>query len=172
MAEMSNLRESQDDSDQVTGRQVKICKPCEKRNKTEIATLFCKDCKQYQCDECSKAHEIFDFMSGHEIVTVDEGSSLKIAFDIKGFDKCKEHDRKLSFYCIEEKKLCCNTCAITSHSGCTNVQNVVEILNDNDKKFLDFSAVESTIQELQDATRNLNVRKDKSNHLRHTRCSA
>lgn len=132
---------------QVPGRHKRKCEPCKKINKDTVAGLFCKTCAQYQCEECSGVHQIFEFMSNHEIVPADEAKPIQPTFDMKGMDKCKEHDKYFEVFCVDHDRLCCSTCVLVNHRACSEVR---EISKEPSRNTRNISDVESDLQKLQD----------------------
>ncbi|XP_052214378.1 uncharacterized protein LOC127833254 [Dreissena polymorpha] len=45
---------------------------------------------------------------------------------MKGMDKCRDHDKKVKFFCEDYSKLCCNTCAFI-HRKCENVNELASL---------------------------------------------
>ena len=110
---------------EVGGRKAKQkCSPCVKKNKNTLADKYCKECRQFQCKECSQCHEIFDFMSGHELVPAQEVVSVPVKVDMKGLDICKDHKDKFKYVCVDHDKLCCSDCAILVHKNCPEVNRL------------------------------------------------
>ncbi|WAR12775.1 hypothetical protein MAR_026955 [Mya arenaria] len=68
MASKPDVKKSTEAADAVEGRTIPQCKPCSTNNKTTAAQVYCHDCKEFQCSECSDHHNAFAFMSGHNIV--------------------------------------------------------------------------------------------------------
>ncbi|XP_060584041.1 uncharacterized protein LOC132740202 [Ruditapes philippinarum] len=46
---------------------------------------------------------------------------------MKALDLCDQHQRSLEFFCEDEKKLCCSTCAIVNHRKCHSVVEIEKI---------------------------------------------
>lgn len=144
---MAESLESQCESNQVSGRQERNCKPCKKKNKDTVAGLFCRTCGQYQCEECCSVHGLFEYMSSHDIVSADDAKTTKPAFDMQGLDKCKDHYKSFEVFCADHDALCCSTCVLVSHRTCSNVNEISSIAS---KKTLKASVVLSEIQKLQE----------------------
>lgn len=141
---------SQGELDQVPGRQEIYCHPCKKKNKDSVAELFCKTCRQYQCEKCSKGHDIYDFMSGHDIVPAEEANAIKPRLDLKGMDMCKDHNKRFEVFCSDHDMLCCNTCVHVSHGSCSNMHDIAGITEQTDT-----SDVELEVVKLQESANNL-----------------
>lgn len=112
-------------SDEVGGnRKQQRCKPCENDNKNTVGELFCMDCCEFLCEECSNIHKKFGFMSGHEIVEANKAKPPKPKMDMKGLDTCDKHNKQLEFFCVDHQILCCNTCAFAGHRKCQRVNEI------------------------------------------------
>lgn len=101
-----------------------LCRPCLKKDKKMVASVFCKTCNEFQCAECSSLHSVFSFMENHKLVKASEAGSSIRQCDMKGLDKCSKHWKLFEFFCEDESLLCCSSCAIVYHRKC---QSVVEI---------------------------------------------
>lgn len=144
---MDDSRECTEDSNQVDGRQIRHCQPCKKKNREKTAVWLCKTCEQYQCSTCKKVHEDFDFMSGHALVQLVKDNSIVAVFDIGGLDMCKHHDKLFEFYCMDHLDLCCSSCAVFQHRGCSGI---TELSSENKKHSTFTNDLESDIQQLQE----------------------
>ncbi|XP_053403313.1 uncharacterized protein LOC128558376 [Mercenaria mercenaria] len=122
--------------DQVPGRQrntasarsdVALCMPCSKKNRQTSASVYCPTCSEFQCSDCSQIHELYAFMKTHQLVDTNEAGTKSIPFDMKGLDQCDEHQEVLKFFCEDENKLCCSTCAILGHRKCHSVVEIQKI---------------------------------------------
>lgn len=152
-----NNSEKENDSDQVPGKQFEedlpasdgidniLCRPCLKRDKGNLAVVFCKTCNEFQCKACSDIHGMFAFMENHELVEANEAESFQSSFDMKGLDKCEKHQKLLEFFCEDENKLCCSSCAIVYHRKC---QSVVEIQSVAKESFSRSSEVMTNLQNI------------------------
>lgn len=144
---MDDSRECTEDSNQVDGRQIRHCQPCKKKNREKTAVWLCKTCEQYQCSTCKKVHEDFDFMSGHALVQLVKDNSIVAVFDIGGLEMCKHHDKLFEFYCMDHLDLCCSSCAVFQHRGCSGITE----LSSESKTHSNFTNdLESDIQQLQE----------------------
>src|SRR6218665_1323655 len=83
-----------------------LCDPCNTDKKHEndqvpSATMFCTNCEECHCDDCSRAHKKQTMFRDHEVVPIDE--SMK-----KQMHKDKTHVSSESDQC----KIPCDTCNI------------------------------------------------------------
>ncbi|XP_053404899.1 E3 ubiquitin-protein ligase TRIM71-like [Mercenaria mercenaria] len=129
MAEGGKLNSAKNSfDDAVPGRKEQIlCQPCSRKDLQTTADVFCSDCDEYQCNECSKVHTVYAFMKNHKLVKSNEVKSKPSSFDMKGMDNCEQHGELLKFFCEDENQLCCSTCAIVDHRKCHSVVEVPKI---------------------------------------------
>jgi len=87
-----------------------LCALCDDRH---FAAAFCKNCRQYQCDNCMKIHKKTRATVKHvhiSILELFQSSTSRPSF-------CSEHtDMEISLFCQNCSSYICPTC-ITSHSG-------------------------------------------------------
>ncbi|XP_053404950.1 E3 ubiquitin-protein ligase TRIM71-like [Mercenaria mercenaria] len=110
----NSVKNSSDDA--VPGRRIQIlCQPCSRKDLKTTADVFCSQCDEFQCSECSKAHTVYAFRKIHKLVN---------ATDMKGMASCEQHEKLLEYFCEDENQLCCSTCAIVDHRKCHSVVEV------------------------------------------------
>ena len=103
-------------SDSVWGRKqmVMLCQPCGQRNIITVAKLYCKQCEDYQCIDCSKDLGIHKWITGHRIVDVtDAQPGRRPVLDMKDVDMSDEH-KGFKYYCGGDE-MCCSVCYRTQH---------------------------------------------------------
>lgn len=111
------MAEKGNGSDQVV-KQQEMCKPCKIKTISTVAGVYCKQCEEFQCTECSQGHTIYGFMKSHELVDAAHAEPQKVVVDLKNIDECEEHKRRYEYVCVDEDRLCCTTCVIEQHRAC------------------------------------------------------
>lgn len=113
-------------SDEVDGRQssTNMCKPCNRKKINKTADYYCKNCNEFQCSECSKCHEMFEMLVGHELVDATKGEKLIPAINMNEFDTCHSHKERFKLYCVDHDTLCCTMCVCTQHRTCKEVNEL------------------------------------------------
>ncbi|KAL4216711.1 hypothetical protein ACF0H5_024434 [Mactra antiquata] len=105
-----------------------LCQPCSKKSANRAADIFCTTCREFQCEDCSKIHTIYAFMSDHKLVSVADGQTHVSSIDCDDIDvniyRCTKHNRHFEFYCQEDDALFCSKCAVTSHKKCENIVDI------------------------------------------------
>ncbi|XP_052783105.1 uncharacterized protein LOC128219337 [Mya arenaria] len=114
-------------SDAVGGRIGSKCEPCRRRDRSEVASLFCNTCKVYLCDDCCDVHKVhMTNVDDHDIVAAHE-ACVKPGVDMKGLDQCSEHKRVFMFHCEDHEDLCCEICAFSRHRRCDNIHEIAKV---------------------------------------------
>lgn len=144
---MAEFDVSEDASDQVDGRRNsrRICTPCDNKMVNTTADLYCKNCAEFLCVECSKIHDTFSFAKGHEKVKATVWQQPKAKFDLKGLNTCHDHTKKFEFYCADDDILCCSSCAVAMHRTCKNINELAHVFV---KTKPNITAVQSVLSEL------------------------
>ncbi|XP_052216614.1 uncharacterized protein LOC127834639 isoform X2 [Dreissena polymorpha] len=120
------------------------CEPCMKTNVSKTATVFCKDCNEFLCDACKNPHTVYK--SGkHDIVNSHDRKSLLLGVDMKGMDKCQEHDKEIEFFCHDHAKLCCSKCVLI-HRKCDLLDEIANVCG---QKRHELQAVKQSLINLQ-----------------------
>ncbi|CAC5418679.1 unnamed protein product [Mytilus coruscus] len=91
-----------------------ICQSC---GDTKQASVRCKNCSEFLCEECHVAHKRTNVTRGHELL---ELQSLQKKENLDAFchqQKCPDHDRELELYCNKDdcQKPICVICALLTH---------------------------------------------------------
>ncbi|XP_052782810.1 uncharacterized protein LOC128219037 [Mya arenaria] len=114
-------------SDAVGGKIGNKCEPCRRRDRAELASLFCNTCKVYLCDDCCVVHKgHMTNVDEHDIVAAHE-ACVKPDVDMKGLDQCCEHKRVFMFHCEDHEDLCCEICAFSRHRRCDNIHEIAKV---------------------------------------------
>ncbi|XP_045180002.2 uncharacterized protein LOC123539437 [Mercenaria mercenaria] len=113
------------------------CFPCSAQDLDIPASVFCRTCKEHQCDDCQKSHERFTYMKGHKIIILESGLKQTGRKKLRKICQCDIHSKHLEFLCTDENVLCCSTCAVVKHRKCDNVIEVSEMASTEKLRQLD-----------------------------------
>ncbi|XP_053389643.1 E3 ubiquitin-protein ligase Midline-1-like [Mercenaria mercenaria] len=127
---LASLLESASFSIKSSEKDEKLCQPCLKQNNTTSATIFCSVCNERLCGECKKVHDSLEFTKNHESVEIEKREIVEFLTAFQTFQRCQRHGKKVKFYCKDEDKLCCSTCAIIAHRECKGLIEISEIAKD------------------------------------------
>jgi len=113
------------------------CKPCGSEGKSRPADVHCVTCGQYQCVQCSNVHTLFQFMSGHDIQSIQHkgqghGSKkgLKTCANDDKLKLCTKHRKALDVYCCSHNEMCCSVCTVEDHGRCRDRRAIEEYASD------------------------------------------
>ncbi|XP_060567920.1 uncharacterized protein LOC132726601 [Ruditapes philippinarum] len=94
-----------------------MCQPCLSKDTKTVAGTFCSTCNEFQCIDCSGVHNVLDIFISHKLLNANVAHAIR----------CDQHQKVLDYFCEDEKKLCCSTCAIVDHSKCHSVVEVEKV---------------------------------------------
>ncbi|XP_060606588.1 E3 ubiquitin-protein ligase TRIM31-like [Ruditapes philippinarum] len=144
------------EDDKVPGRvKGNLCQPCLSKDKQNVADKFCSTCNEFQCNDCSNVHNVLAILKNHKLVGVKEANASTTLFEMENLDLCDQHQKLFEFFCEDEKKLCCSTCAIVNHRKCHSVVEIEKIAGKIHHQFLPLGeklkeAKESCLRALRD----------------------
>ena len=83
------------------------------------ATAFCRQCAEFICNKCTKAHHRMNTFAGHKVATLEElkEGGTKIPVKRAPPPKCNVHGEQVKIYCYDCKHLICRDCVIDDHAG-------------------------------------------------------
>src|SRR6218665_628115 len=96
-----------------------LCDACLEENAdagrdTRAADIFCVDCKQKYCEECSRHHRKLKLTKDHKLVEINEYDGGQTIY--KGSSVCELHEQKiLDVYCVDCNTVVCAICFIDDH---------------------------------------------------------
>ncbi|KAJ3426129.1 tripartite motif-containing protein [Anaeramoeba flamelloides] len=88
----------------------KLCDICKEDGKTINATLYCKSCKYFYCDNCDKIHTLNMLFKKHKRVPITNETSSTILL-------CEIHKETLDLFCRECEELVCYKCQFSTHQN-------------------------------------------------------
>jgi len=120
-----------------------ICSSDESRANNESAkpaSVYCVQCRQNYCDQCSQHHKRMRSSSSHTQVGIDEEDLTEILISISPA-MCKQHrNEEIKVFCQDCKVAVCKMCYITSHEthGCSDIETLSRdlrklVVTDTDK---------------------------------------
>lgn len=123
--------------------QNKSCDFCNEMKKDQPATMWCVQCSEAYCDDCTEVHRVMKATRKHRLIGLEEViSDLKcIAID----EVCYEHiEEVLTLFCVDHNQACCTVCAVTLHRNCRKVLDLTHEAGDVRNK-TDFTALLKTL---------------------------
>ena len=108
-----------DDDAYISGKVPDMCGLCKTKHTKKPAAAVCSTCDVKLCLECCPGHQ--QFASGeHVILSLDDEVMETVLIDIKGLDRCLDHNQVICLFCKDHESLCCNYCLLESHGNCIN----------------------------------------------------
>src|SRR6218665_1335013 len=98
-----------------------LCDACLEENTAagrdlRAADMFCVDCKQKYCVECSRHHSKFKLTKAHKLIGLDINECDSGQTIYRGSSVCELHEQKiLDVYCVDCKTVVCAICFIDDH---------------------------------------------------------
>ena len=123
-----------------------FCGMCDNRHISKPSKVWCRECEEGLCTECTEYHSSVKLSRGHTTIPIAEYRNLpSYVLEIK--EHCSEHQDKFSLYCREHECPCCRICMVENHKDCREVA-VLENITKNVKTSTMFNEVEHLIKEL------------------------
>ena len=80
-----------------------------KKHKDIEASIFCKDCKIYLCNNCQSFHS--DLFENHKLIDI-KNTNPGQNYLFTGFCPENDHFEKLEYFCKNHNNLCCSSCIV------------------------------------------------------------
>ena len=104
-----------------------LCGMCDNRNISKPSQVWCQDCEEGLCTECTEYHSSVKLSRNHTTIPIAEYRTLpSYVLEIK--NHCSEHDEKFNLYCREHQHPCCRICHLENHSDCKNVTILEQVI--------------------------------------------
>src|SRR6218665_1991445 len=100
-----------------------LCEACTEETKSDstkdvcVADVYCVDCRQKFCENCSKDHRKFKLTKNHKLISLSVHDSNDVgSMDLLAPLVCEVHRQaKLNMYCSDCREVVCNICFIERH---------------------------------------------------------
>ena len=123
-----------------------FCGMCDNRHISKPSKVWCRDCKEGLCTECTEYHSSVKLSRGHTTIPIAEYQNLP-SFVLEIKEHCNEHHEKFNLYCREHECPCCRICIVANHGNCMNVAILEQVLK-NVKTSTMFTEAEHLIKEI------------------------
>ncbi|XP_071121276.1 uncharacterized protein [Mytilus edulis] len=138
------------------------CAVCEFQHVLKSASIWCSDCDEGLCIDCSKHHGISKATRKHVTIPISEYKTLPTYItNIK--QTCSTHDEKYLIYCNEHECACCSKCIVERHTKCQNISNLDDVVK-NTKTSNAFLEIHESVNEVAENIKR--IRQDKNNNLK------
>jgi len=123
-----------------------FCRMCDNRHKSKPSEVWCRECEEGLCTECTEYHSSWKLSRGHTTIPIAEYRNLP-SYVLEINEYCAEHQEKFSLYCREHECPCCGICIVENHNDCKEVA-VLENITKNVKTSSMLNEVEHLIKEM------------------------
>lgn len=138
-----------------------ICDICDFRQITKPSVVWCSECDEGLCRECTEHHRISKATRGHSTISIDGYKKLPPTI-LEITQTCKDHNEKIQIYCYKHDSLCCKKCVVENHNVCKELFDINDVVKDvkSSNTFLD---IEQTLAEISENFKR--IRKDREENL-------
>ena len=123
-----------------------LCGMCDNRHISKPSEVWCRECEEGLCTECTEYHSSGKLSRGHTTIPIAEYRNLP-SYVLEINEHCSEHHEKFSLYCREHECPCCRICIVENHKDCKEVA-VLENITKNVKTSSMLKEVEHLIKEM------------------------
>ena len=111
-----------------------LCARCKESSRPVSASKYCFECQEHLCERCCRTGHRFKLLWNHSIIEttqlLGDKKQKELMERMSVYTLCKRHpEKKLRFICVEEGKLCCDTCRDVLHSTCKDVKEIKDYAN-------------------------------------------
>ncbi|XP_071123520.1 uncharacterized protein [Mytilus edulis] len=123
------------------------CGVCTSRHVSELSVVWCQDCDEGLCQDCTEHHSLSKSSRNHKTVPIDTYHKLP-SFIANINLNCDEHDEKYLLFCKKHNAMLCRKCVISeNHAECKEICPVEDVIQ-NAKTSVAFTEIESSFQEM------------------------
>ncbi|XP_071121940.1 uncharacterized protein [Mytilus edulis] len=149
------------------------CGVCISRHVSKLSVVWCPDCDEGLCQDCTQHHSLSKASRNHTTVSIDEYHRLP-SFIANIKLHCDEHDENYQLFCKQHDEVLCRKCAISEkHAECKAIIPIEDVIQ-NAKTSVAFTEIESSFQELnenmrlilEDRQKNISSLSDSKNKLK------
>jgi hypothetical protein len=122
------------------------CVICDVRHISKPSEVWCPECNQGLCVDCTGHHSISNSSRNHSTIPISEYQKLPLfVLEIKEF--CNHHNERLQSYCKEHGCPCCGICIVEDHNECKDLAILKNVVK-NVKTSHNFNETEQLIREM------------------------
>ncbi|CAC5373482.1 unnamed protein product [Mytilus coruscus] len=123
-----------------------VCGICDFRQITKPSVIWCSECDEGLCHECTEHHSISKATRGHSTVSIDEYNKPPLTI-LEITQTCKDHNEKFQIYCNKHDCPCCKKCIVETHNECKELIDIDDVVKDV-KCSNAFEDIEHTLAEI------------------------
>jgi len=123
-----------------------FCGMCDNRHISKPSEVWCRECEEGLCTECTEYHSSWKLLRGHTTIPIAEYRNLP-SYVLEFKEHCNEHHENFNLYCKEHECPCCGICLLQNHKDCKEVA-VLENITKNVKTSSMFTEIEHLIKDM------------------------
>ncbi|VDI20644.1 Hypothetical predicted protein [Mytilus galloprovincialis] len=100
------------------------CGPCQEGKVNTEAEIWCNNCDEGLCSVCSSHHKRSRGTRNHKTIYIKRYNPSIPAIKTE----CDKHGQQLNLYCPSHLMPCCDECISTSHSKCTGIKSLADVV--------------------------------------------
>ncbi|XP_063418298.1 uncharacterized protein LOC134701086 [Mytilus trossulus] len=100
------------------------CGPCQEGKVNNEADIWCNNCEEGLCSTCSSHHKRSRGTRNHKTIDI---KSYKPSIPTITTE-CVKHGQQLNLYCPSHLMPCCDECISTSHSKCSGIKSLADVV--------------------------------------------
>ncbi|XP_052086971.1 transcription intermediary factor 1-beta-like [Mytilus californianus] len=145
----------------ATNSTTSICGICDFRQVTKPSVVWCSECDEGLCEDCTEHHSISKATREHSTVSIDKYKKLPPSI-LTITQTCKSHNEKFHIYCYKHDCPCCKKCIVETHNECKELSDIDDVVKDvkSSNAFVD---IELTLAEISENLKR--IRKDREENL-------
>ncbi|CAG2191500.1 TRIM2_3 [Mytilus edulis] len=139
-----------------------VCGVCDFRNINKASIVWCSECDEGLCGECSEQHGAVKSSRNHSVISVTEYQKLPSNV-LEIAQTCQKHKEHYQTFCKKHDCPCCRRCVIETHNECKDLIAIDDIVQ-NVKSSSAFFEVEQTLVQMLENVRR--IRNDRTENLK------
>ncbi|XP_071170996.1 uncharacterized protein [Mytilus edulis] len=100
------------------------CGPCQEGKVNTKADIWCYNCDEGLCSTCSGHHKRSKSSRDHKTIDIKSYKPSVQAISTE----CDKHGQQINLYCPSHLMPCCDECISTSHSKCTGIKSLANVV--------------------------------------------
>ncbi|CAG2195524.1 unnamed protein product [Mytilus edulis] len=139
-----------------------VCGVCNFRNINKASVVWCSECDEGLCGECTEHHGASKSTRNHETISITEYQKLPTNV-LEITQTCQKHKEHYQTFCKKHDCPCCRRCVIETHNDCNDLTAIEDIVKNVKSSNAWFEVEQILIQMLKHVQR---IRNDRTENLK------
>lgn len=123
-----------------------VCGICERGQKTRLANVWCLQCDEGLCGDCSEHHSTSKASKHHGKIPIND--YIELPCYVQNIEQyCTLHKETYQLFCNDHSAPCCRSCISDVHRGCTRIEKIEQVTQ-NVKSSTIFTEIEENLYEI------------------------